>query len=356
MPKGKAPKSKQGQFTVGVIGCGYWGPNLLRNFNQLPGAKVKYCCDLSDDRLKHMKSLYPHLTATKDMSDLIEDRDVDAVVVATPVSTHYPIAKACLEGGKHVLLEKPLTQSTAEAEGLVKLADEKKKVLFVGHTFVYSAAVEKMKDLLKADELGDIYYVSSVRVNLGLFQEDINVIWDLAPHDISIMNYLFDSEPVTVTTFARSYIQPGIEDVAFLILQYPGGTVAHIQVSWLDPNKIRRTTLVGSKKMLVYDDTSMLEKIRVYDKGVDVLPHYDTFGEFQLSYRFGDIVVPKIKEVEPLKKECSHFMDCALNGKRPQSSGRDGLAVVKVVERACESAKLGGAPLPLDLGEGKGKK
>jgi len=331
MPKGKSAKGGQDEFTVGVIGCGYWGPNLLRNFNQLPGARVKYCCDLNDDRLKHMKSLYPHLTPTKDVNDLINDKDVDAVVVATPVSTHYPIA---------------------EAEDLVKLADEVKKVLFVGHTFVYSAAVEKMKTLLKSGELGDIYYVSSVRVNLGLFQEDINVIWDLAPHDISIMNYLFDSDPVTVTTFARSYIQPGIEDIAFLILQYPGGTVAHIQVSWLDPNKIRRTTLVGSKKMLVYDDTSMLEKIRVYDKGVDVMPHYDTFGEFQLSYRFGDIVVPKIKEVEPLKKECSHFMDCALNGTRSQSSGRAGLSVVKVVERACESAKLGGAPLPLDLGEG----
>jgi predicted dehydrogenase len=355
MPKGKASKGGQDVFTVGVIGCGYWGPNLLRNFNQLPDARVKYCCDLSEERLKHMKSLYPHLVATKDMNDLIEDSEVDAVVVATPVSTHYPIAKACLEGGKHVLLEKPLTQSIAEAEDLVKIADKRKKVLFVGHTFVYSAAVEKMKELVKAGELGEIYYVSSVRVNLGLFQEDINVIWDLAPHDISIMNYIFDSDPLTVTTFARSYIQPGIEDVAFLILQYPGGTVAHIQVSWLDPNKIRKTTLVGSKKMLVYDDTSMLEKIRVYDKGVDVLPHYDTFGEFQLSYRFGDIIVPKIKEVEPLKKECGHFMDCAVHGTSPKSSGRAGLSVVKVVERACESAKLGGAPLPLDLTEGSSK-
>jgi predicted dehydrogenase len=355
MPRGKASKSGQDVFTVGVIGCGYWGPNLLRNFNQRPGARVKYCCDLSDERLTHMKSLYPHLVPTKDMNDLIADSEVDAVVVATPVSTHYPIAKACLEGGKHVLLEKPLTQSIAEAEDLVKIADKQKKVLFVGHTFVYSAAVEKMKELLNAGELGDIYYVSSVRVNLGLFQEDINVIWDLAPHDISIMNYIFESDPMTVTTFARSYIQPGIEDVAFLILQYPGGTVAHIQVSWLDPNKIRKTTLVGSKKMLVYDDTSMLEKIRVYDKGVDVLPHYDTFGEFQLSYRFGDIIVPKIKEVEPLKKECGHFMDCAINGTAPLSSGRAGLSVVKVVERACESAKLGGAPLPLDLTEGSSK-
>lgn len=355
MAKRKAPKGEKDRFTVGVIGCGYWGPNLLRNFNQLPGATVKYCCDLNDDRLAHMRALYPHLIATKDMYEVIKDREVDAVVVATPVSTHYPIGKACLEAGKHVLLEKPLTQSAAQAEDLIRIADAKKKVLFVGHTFVYNAAVEKMKELLKAGELGEIYYVSSVRVNLGLFQEDINVIWDLAPHDISILNYLFDCEPVTVTTFARSYIQPGIEDVAFLILQYPGGTVAHIQVSWLDPNKIRRTTLVGSKKMLVYDDTSMLEKIRVYDKGVDIQPHYDTFGEFQLAYRFGDIVVPKIKDVEPLKKECSHFMDCAVNGTRPMSSGRAGLSVVKVVERACESAKLGGAPLPLDLHEGSSK-
>lgn len=348
-------KSKGGgkDVCLGVIGCGYWGPNLVRNFNQLPTSAVKFCCDLDKGRLKHMQALYPNLKVTTRYEDLVEDPEVDAVAIATPVSQHFPIAKACLEGGKHVLVEKPLTGKIAEAEELVSLADKRELVLFTGHTFVYNAAVLKMKELIESRELGEIYYVSSVRVNLGLFQEDINVIWDLAPHDISIMNYLFGCDPVTVCTHAKSYIRAGIEDVAFVVLQYPDNMIAHIQVSWLDPCKIRRTTLVGSNKMLVYDDTSTLEKIRVYDKGVSIQPHYDTFGEFQLAYRFGDIIVPKINDVEPLKSECGHFVDCILNGDVPRSDGRAGLSVVKVVERACESAKLGGAPLPLERDEGR---
>jgi predicted dehydrogenase len=245
-------------------------------------------------------------------------------------------------------VEKPLASSIEEAEDLVETARKSNLILFTGHTFVYNAAVEKMRELVEAGELGETFYVSSIRVNLGLFQEDINVIWDLAPHDISIMNYLFGCDPVTVSTYAKSYIRQDIEDVAFLVLQYPKNVVAHIHVSWLDPCKIRRTTLVGSQKMLVYDDTSALEKIRVYDKGVSIQPHYDTFGEFQLAYRFGDIIVPKINDVEPLKKECSHFVECIASGNTPLSGGEAGLSVVKVVERACESAKLGGAPLALD--------
>jgi predicted dehydrogenase len=346
------PKEGTGQTTIGVIGCGYWGPNLARNFNQLPTSRVKYCCDLEERRLKHMKSLYPTVETTNRFQDLIEDPQVDAIAIATPVSTHYPLAKACLEGGKHVLVEKPLTGKISEAEELVDIAEKKGLVLFTGHTFIYNAAVQKMRELIEAEELGETYYVSSVRVNLGLFQEDINVIWDLAPHDISIMNFLFGCDPVTVCTHAKSYIRKGIEDVAFLVLQYPNNTIAHIHVSWLDPCKIRRTTLVGSKKMLVYDDTSTLEKIRVYDKGVDIQPHYDTFGEFQLAYRFGDIIVPKIHDVEPLKSECGHFVECIKNGTVPRSDGRAGLSVVKVVERACESAKLGGAPLLLERDAG----
>ncbi|HVP57148.1 MAG TPA: Gfo/Idh/MocA family oxidoreductase, partial [bacterium] len=329
--------------------------NLLRNLSQLPVSRVKYCCDLDDARLSHMKTLYPQVSVTKRFEDLIEDEEVKAIAIATPVSTHYPIAKACLQGGKHVLIEKPLAASIAEAEDLNRIAKAGNVVLFAGHTFIYNAAVQKMKDLVESGELGETFYVSSIRVNLGLFQEDINVIWDLAPHDISILNYIFGRDPVTVSTFARSYIRPGIEDVAFITLQYPKGVVAHIHVSWLDPCKIRRTTLVGSKKMLVYDDTSTLEKIRVYDKGVTIQPHYDTFGEFQLAYRFGDIIVPKINDVEPLKVECLHFMECVRNGGVPKSDGTSGLSVVKVVERACESAKLGGAPLALEGNRGGSK-
>lgn len=352
MPRGKSAPAEDNAIAVAVIGCGYWGPNLVRNLSQLPVSKVKYCCDLEDRRLSHMKTLYPQVATTKRFEDLIEDPEVEAIAIATPVSTHFPLAKACLEGGKHVLVEKPLASSIAEAEELNRIAAEHGLVLFAGHTFVYNAAVEKMKTLVEAGELGEVFYISSTRVNLGLFQEDINVIWDLAPHDISILNYILGREPVTVSTFARSYIRPGIEDVAFVVLQYPRGVVAHIHVSWLDPCKIRRTTLVGSKKMLVYDDTSTLEKIRVYDKGVTIQPHYDTFGEFQLAYRFGDIIVPKINDVEPLKMECIHFIECIRNGTSPRSDGRSGLSVVKVVERACESAKLGGAPLALERGQG----
>jgi predicted dehydrogenase len=352
MRRQESPKKRMKDTNIGVIGCGYWGPNLVRNFNQLPTSQVKWCSDLDQGRLDHMKALYPNVQVTTRYQDLIEDPDVDGIAIATPVSTHYPLAKDCLAGGKHVLVEKPLTGKISEAENLVGLAEKKNLVLFTGHTFVYNAAVVKMKELIESRELGEIYYVSSVRVNLGLFQEDINVIWDLAPHDISIMNFLFGCDPVTVCTHAKSYIRAGIEDVAFLVLQYPNNMIAHLQVSWLDPCKIRRTTLVGSKKMLVYDDTSTLEKIRVYDKGVSIQPHYDTFGEFQLAYRFGDIVVPKINDVEPLKNECGHFVECIMNGTVPKSDGRAGLTVVKVAERACESAKLGGAPLPLDRGDG----
>jgi predicted dehydrogenase len=354
MPREKTAPGGE-RVAVGVIGCGYWGPNLVRNLSQQSTSKVKYCCDLDDRRLAHMKSLYPQVNATKRFQDLIEDREVAGVAIATPVSTHFRIAKACLEGGKHVLIEKPLAASIAEADELNNIAKKRGLVLFAGHTFVYNAAVDKMKELVEAGDLGEIFYLSSTRVNLGLFQEDINVIWDLAPHDISIINYILGREPVTVSTFARSYIRPGIEDVAFLVLQYSKGVVAHIHVSWLDPCKIRRTTLVGSKKMLVYDDTSALEKIRVYDKGVTIQPHYDTFGEFQLAYRFGDIIVPKINDVEPLKMECGHFIECIRSGKSPKSDGRAGLAVVKVVERACESAKLGGAPLALERASGGSK-
>jgi predicted dehydrogenase len=355
MGQDRTKRDEDNKAAIGVIGCGYWGPNLVRNFNQLPISRVKYCCDLDDSRLAHMKALYPNVTVTKRYEDIIENPEVEAVAVATPVSSHFPITKACLEGGKHVLVEKPLARSIAEAEEMVEVADRNNLVLFTGHTFVYNAAVQKMKDLVESGELGEVFYVSSIRVNLGLFQEDINVIWDLAPHDISILNHIFGADPVTVSTFAKSYIRKGIEDVAFLVLQYPKGIVAHIHVSWLDPCKIRRTTLVGSKQMLVYDDTSALEKIRVYDKGVDIQPHYDTFGEFQLAYRFGDIIVPKIDGLEPLKAECTHFIECIRNGCRPRSDGYAGLSVVRVVERACASAKQGGAPVSLEQSAGGGK-
>ena len=337
-------------LTVGVIGCGYWGPNLIRNFINLKEAEVRICSDLEEDRLKHMKQLYPSLATTTDYRDIIKDEKIDAIVIATPVSTHYQIAAEALEAGKHVFCEKPLTQSVEEGVKLVDLADENDRTLMVGHTFVYTAAVNKVKDLISSGQLGDIYYMSMARVNLGLFQEDINVVWDLAPHDVSIMNYILGVRPVAVSAVGHSYIQPEIQDVSFVTLRYPGSILANLHVSWLNPNKIRSTTVVGSKKMLVYDDISSLEKIRIYDKGVDVVPHYDTFGEFQLSYRYGDIHIPKLDDAEPLKMECQHFIDC-IDGSKLRSSGRHGLEVLIVLDAIDKSMKQNGTEIEIEYPE-----
>ncbi len=335
-------------LTIGVIGCGYWGPNLIRNFMGIEDSCVKTCSDLSSDRLEHMKKLYPSIKTTTKFQDVTEDSDIDAIVVATPVSAHYPIAKEALEAGKHVFVEKPLAQSANEGEELMRIAAERKRVLLVGHTFVYTAAVNKIKDVVSSGELGDIYYVSSSRVNLGVFQEDINVVWDLAPHDISIMNYILDSRPLSASAVGHSYIRPDINDVAFITLQYPDSILTNIQVSWLNPNKIRKTTVVGSKKMLVYDDISSLEKIRIYDKGVTVQPHYDTFGEFQLAYRYGDISIPKLDDAEPLKIECQHFIDCIEKGIPCRSSGGHGLEVLLALEASDQSMKIEGGKVTID--------
>jgi predicted dehydrogenase len=335
---------------VGVIGCGYWGPNLLRNFSQLPDSEVVACSDLSEDRLARMNALYPNVRKTTDFKELLADDDIAAVVVATPPETHVGIGVAALEAGKHVFVEKPLATSTTDCERLLAAATKNNLTLMVGHTFVYTAAVRKIKDVIDSGELGDILYINTTRVNLGIFQENINVVWDLAPHDVSILNYILDSRPDEVSAHGHSYIRKNVEDVAFLTFRYPGNILAHIHVSWLNPNKIRKTTVVGSKKMLVYDDVSSLEKIRIYDKGVTVQPHYDTFGEFQLSYRFGDIFIPKLDDSEPLKIECQHFINCITKGAEPHSSGQHGLDVVRVIEAANQSLSNSGSMIPFHSG------
>jgi len=333
---------------VGVIGCGYWGPNLIRNFSQLRESEVLACADLSEKRLAHMRNLYPTVQTTQEYRDLISNPRIDAIVVATPPSTHARLALEALEAGKHVFVEKPFATSSADCLSLINKAKEKKLALMVGHTFLYTAAVNKIKDLIKSGELGDIFYVNTTRVNLGIFQEDINVLWDLAPHDVSILNYILDSSPEKVAAHGKSYIRGKVEDIAFMHLAYPHSIVAHVHVSWLNPNKIRETTVVGSKKMLVYDDVSPLEKIRIYDKGVTVMPHYDTFGEFQLSYRFGDIFIPKLDDSEPLKVACQHFIDCINTGARPRSSGEHALEVVQVIEAANRSLSNSGEMVSLE--------
>lgn len=334
---------------MAAIGCGYWGPNLIRNFNAHPEVELAKICDLEEARRKHMASLYPQAEIFEDHRAILDDPSIDAVVVATPVSTHYPLGKAVLEAGKHLFIEKPMAASAAECEELNAVAKAQGKHIMVGHTFLFVPAVRKIRALIAAGELGDIYYVNIRRLNLGIFQKDANVVWDLVPHDVAMLNYLFRSSPERVSATGQCFVQMDkqLEDVAFVTLEYPTGQVAHIHVSWLDPNKIREATFVGSKKMVVYDDVAISDKIRIYDKGVDVMPHYDGFDEFQLAYRHGDILIPKIDAAEPLKVETSHFVDVVMGREASLSDGALGLQVVEVLEKTCVSIREGGVPQAL---------
>jgi predicted dehydrogenase len=326
---------------VGVIGYGYWGPNLTRNFFELAGSELVAVTDLKEDRLSQAKSRYPQIITTKEYRELFNGR-VDAVVVSTPPATHYRIARDCLEHGLHVLVEKPMTLKSSEAEELIELARSRGLTLMVGHTFEYNSAVQALKKYMNSGELGEIHYIDAARLNLGLFQRDSNVMWDLAPHDISILLYLLGRKPISVSAQGMSCVFDGIYDVAYLNLIFPGEIPAYIHVSWLDPCKVRRITVVGSRKMAVYNDVENEQKIKIYDKGVDAPPYTNgSFGEFQCSYHTGDITIPHIHFAEPLKQECQHFIDCIVNQTEPCSSGRDGFEVVKILEAAQHSLSNG---------------
>jgi len=336
---------------VGVIGLGYWGPNHVRNLYDLRCAEQVYVCDLDPKRREHIHQLYPGVVALSDFDELLANPDIEGVIVATPVSQHFPMARAALRVGKSVLVEKPLAMSRCQARELIKLAQQTRSVLMVGHTFEYSAPVRKIKQLLDGGALGDVFYISSTRANLGLFQRDVNVAWDLATHDISIINMLMGRAPLAVSCQGQSHYRDRTEDVALLTLDFGNSVVAFIHVSWLDPNKIRRTTIVGSRQMLVYDDTSTQEKIRIYDKGVNVLPYYDTYGQFQFSYRYGDIQIPRIEEAEPLKLECEDFIRCVAQRAVPLTDGLNGLRVVSVLEAANQSLRSEGRPITVHTEE-----
>ena len=327
--------------TVGLIGYGYWGPNLLRNYMELSGADVEWVCDTRADRLELAKGRYPVVNPTDDLSVVLNDPDVDAVVIATPISTHHPLTMQALRAGKHVFVEKPMATTVAECNEMRAAAAERGLTLMVGHTFVFSPPVRSVKRLIEAGELGDVYFVASSRVNLGLHQRDVSVVWDLAPHDLSILEYWLGETPLTVQAMGRSCINNGIPDVAFLNLRYTSGIVVELQVSWLSPVKLRRTMVVGSKKMLMYDDTESVEKVKVYDHGVDYQDP-TTFGEFHLSYRTGDILSPKLDTAEPLKVEAQHFIDSIASGAAPITDGRAGCGVVAVLEAAQRSLDGGG--------------
>ncbi len=337
---------------IGVVGLGYWGPNLVRVLHDLPDVEVAWLCDSREDALAKVSRRYPAPTVTSRVVDLLDDPDLGAIVLATPVSTHYKLAKAVLASGKHVFVEKPLASSSAEALELIELAAETDLVLMPGHTFLYSPPVNLGRELIKNGELGEIFFISTSRVNLGLHQSDVSVVWDLGPHDFSILRYWLDETPVRVSALSRSCIIDGTPDVAFIDLEFPSRTIAHVELSWLAPSKLRRTAIVGSRKMLVYDDTSV-EPIRVFDSGAD-LPDPETFGEFRLSYRTGDIVSPRIEVGEPLQFELADFCAALRDGSTPRSSSAIGLDVVRVMEAVEESLQHGGTPVEVEADARRG--
>jgi len=334
---------------IAVIGCGYWGPNLVRNFLSIPDSFL-VVCDLDPQRLERMFHLFRGIQVTTNYQEILADPDIEAVAIATPVSTHYKIANECLRANKHVLVEKPLASTSAACADLIKTAQEMDKVLMVGHTFEYCAAVNKAKEIVEAGQLGEVLYISSSRLNLGLFQPDINVIWDLAPHDISIILRILGKMPVRVNGQGKSHYFESVEDVATATLFFDNGEIAFLHESWLDPYKVRKMTIVGTKKMLVYDDIQPNEKIKIFDKGIDAPPYYDTFAEFHFAYRYGDIYTPRLEETEPLKVECEHFLECIREKKTPRSDGYSGLRVVSILEAISQSMHNGGTALPVNNG------
>jgi predicted dehydrogenase len=329
---------------IGVVGCGYWGPNLLRNFAENDTAELRWICDSDEARLAAMARRYPSVKSTTDYRKLFEDPDLDAVAVVTPVATHFQIAKEAILAGKHLLVEKPLTKTVAEAEELIELADRAARVLMVDHTFVYTGAVRRMKEIVASGELGDLLYFDSVRINLGLFQRDINVLWDLAPHDLSIMDYLIDRQPLGVSALGSCHIEPGIENIAYLVLKFPDDFIAHFHFNWLAPVKIRRTLIAGSRKMILYDDIEPTEKVRVYDKGVTANRVGNREADYQtlVSYRTGDVWAPRLDATEALHYVVAEFLDSIRSARRPLSNGEAGLKVVRLLEAAQRSLKHGG--------------
>jgi predicted dehydrogenase len=325
-----------------VIGCGYWGPNLVRTFVELPETSLEAVVDRDATRLEHIRRRYPSVrTLTSNIDDLF-DMDLDAVVVSTPPETHYPIVRACLEHHLDVLVEKPLATETAHAELLIEVARRRGQILMVGHIGAYNPAVGALKAMIDSGELGTIAYVDAARGGLGLFHPSLNVIWDLAPHDIAILMHVLGESPVAVSAKGAACVEASIEDVAYVALRFPTGVLAHVRLSWLDPCKTRRITVVGRQKMVVYDDLESQEKLKIYDKRVDAIRRTDTFGESHFAYHYGSVVSPYILHDEPLRLECTHFVDCVMERTRPLTDGENGLAVVRVIEAAQRSLHEGG--------------
>jgi predicted dehydrogenase len=331
-------------INIGVIGCGYWGPNLIRNFVDNDSAQLRWICDIDERRMAEMSRRYPFAQTTNDYQELLSDTELDAIAAATPVATHFRIANDFLRAGKHVLLEKPLAATVKESEDLIELAEKNDRRLMVDHTFVYTGAVRKMKEIVASGELGDLLYFDSVRINLGLFQRDINVLWDLAPHDLSIMDYLIERQPAGLSAIGSCHIEAGIENIAYLIMKFADDFIAHFHFNWLAPVKIRHTLIAGSSKMILYDDIEPTEKVRVYDKGVTANRVADRETAYQtlVSYRTGDVWAPKLDTTEALRYVVAEFLDSIRLGRAPLTDGHAGLRVVRLLEAAQKSIKCGG--------------
>jgi predicted dehydrogenase len=331
---------------LAVVGAGGWGFNHARTFDQLADCTLQTVVDKDDKALARVAKSFHGLKTEKDYGPVVQRKELDAIVVATSAESHYEIAKAALTAGKHVFVEKPLVLRVEEGEELIQLAEAGNLVLMVGHLLLYHPAVQKLKEYVDGEELGQIYYMYSSRINLGKVRTTENALWSFAPHDISVMLFLTGLMPNLVSATGQSYLNPGVEDVTFFTLHFPNNIMGHGQVSWLDPHKVRKITVVGSKKMVVFDDMESAEKIKLYDKGVDAPPSYDTYGDY-LTLRIGDIVIPKVNMSEPLKNECQHFLDCVQGSKKPLSDGQDGLRVLRVLEATQKSLASRGEPVEL---------
>jgi predicted dehydrogenase len=334
---------------VGLVGYGYWGPNLARCFSEAPEGRLTAVHDLSSDALRKAQRRYPHARMTLDPRDLFRDPEIDAVAIATPVHTHYALALAALRAGKHVLIEKPMAGTSKEARCLVDEAERRGRVLMVDHTFVYTGAIRKIRELVAAGDLGEIYYYDSTRVNLGLLQKDVNVVWDLAVHDLSILDFVTGETPVAISATAVSHVPGSPETMAFITLFFGNGAIAHVNVNWLAPVKIRQTLIGGSRKMIVYDDLQPSEKIKVYDKGVTLTPQGEALYELLVGYRSGDMWAPQLSTVEALRTEVDHFLACIETGARPLTDGHAGLRVVELLEAATWSIRQRGQTIDLEL-------
>ena len=336
--------------SIGIVGAGYWGPNLIRNFADTPGCEVRYVCDARQDALARIAKRFSHVQTTTRFSDLLADSTLDAVVLATPVSTHATLATEALLAGKHVLIEKPLCADLASAQQVVTLAQQQQRTLMVGHTFEYNPAVRKLKEVIKAPAFGEVVYAYARRVNLGILRDDVNALWNLAPHDVSILLYLFDEYPSHLSAHGLAHIRPDVEDVAFAYLEFPSGRGAHIHVSWLDPSKARSVTVIGSRQMAVYDDLDPESRLKIYDRGFEIEPmpsgiDHGNPASYTFRARSGDIVCPHIDWKEPLALECRHFVESIQNGTVPLTDGMNGLRVVQVLETASASMQQHGRRL-----------